>query len=72
MDKNWTLAFKSPDMNLVSYFQGILETNEVTTIVVNKQSSAYPVLNQSFEIELYVQKENVLRAIHLINKNSDE
>lgn len=67
MDKDWVKIFSSLDLQSVELTRAMLMQNNVPAIVLNKQDSSY---NAFGEIELYVHRNNVIRAKHLINSNT--
>jgi len=66
MQIEWVKVFSTKASYLVELVKGILEKESIQTVVVNKQDSMYsPIFG---EIELYVNREDVLKAKHLISK----
>lgn len=66
MQVEWVKVFSTKASYLVELVRGILEKESIQTVVVNKQDSMYsPIFG---EIELYVNREDVIKAKHLISK----
>ncbi len=63
MSDNWVRIYQSPYLYKVEIARAILEENDITSVIVNKQDTAYGTFG---EIELYAQKENALRAVNII------
>jgi len=63
MSDNWVIIYQSRYLYKVEIARAILEENEITSVVVNKQDTAYGTFG---EIELHAQKENALRAVNII------
>ena len=66
MEKNWEKIYFSNQQHQVSIVKGLLEENEIKSIDINKKDSSY-----AFgEIELYVERENIVKAKYIITKNN--
>jgi hypothetical protein len=64
MEKDWVLLYSSNVMHEVYMKRIYLEENGINAVIINKKDSLY----QSFgEIELYVNRESVLKAKKLID-----
>jgi hypothetical protein len=64
MEEDWKCIYGSTKVFEVEIIKGMLEENDITSIVINKQDSSY----LFGEAELYVKTEDVLAAKHLISK----
>jgi hypothetical protein len=64
MEEDWKCIFKSAKVFEVEIVKGMLEENDITSVLVNKQDSSYFI----GEAELFVKTEDVLDAKHLISK----
>ena len=63
MEKDWVLLYSSSIMHDVHMKRIFLEENGIESVVINKQDSVY----MSFgDIELYVNRDSVLKAKKLI------
>lgn len=63
MEKDWVLLYSSTIMHDVQLKRIYLAENEIESVIINKKDSIY----QSFgEIELYVNRDHVLKAKKLI------
>ena len=65
MSENWVKIFSTDLLYKAEIARGVLEENEIKAVVLNKQDSAYVSIGL---FELYVNKENVLRASNLIKE----
>jgi len=68
MDENWTLIFSSSKTYMAEMYKGMLEENDILSVVVNKQDSAY----LFGEAELYVKVDDAFNAKQLLSKNNIE
>ncbi|MFH0896363.1 MAG: DUF2007 domain-containing protein [Bacteroidota bacterium] len=69
MDKDWAIIFSAEDFYKVELYRSLLEENGIESIVINKQDSMYVTINAG--IELYVKRDNVIQAMHLL-ENSEQ
>ena len=65
MDKNWAKIYASDADYKVDIAKNILDELEIQSVIVDKKDSAYGVFG---EIELYVQRQNVIKALHILSK----
>lgn len=65
MEKDWVKILSSNKEYQIQIAELILNENEIETIIMNKVDSSYPTFGN---IELFVNKEDVFKAIQLINK----
>jgi hypothetical protein len=63
MSSDWVKIYESSDLYKAEIYKGGLEAEGIKAITMNKKDSAY----LFGRIELYVQPEDVIKAIHLIN-----
>jgi hypothetical protein len=68
MDSNWTKIYSSSELYRVEIIRGLLEENDIVSIIVNKKDSAY----LFGEIELYVNVLDAFRAKQIIVKHNSE
>ena len=68
MEINWKKAYSDSLLYRVEITKGVLADNNITSVIVNKQDSAY----LFGVIELYVPQDDLLRAINIIKKISYE
>ena len=66
MDEQWEVVFSSPKLYQAEIMKSLLEDENIPGVIVNKQDSAYIVIG---EIELYVKKEDILKAKQIINRS---
>ncbi len=69
MEKNWVKIFSTVELHLIQIAQGLLEENNIESVVINKVDSSYPSLGV---IELLVSKEDALKAIQIIKNINNE
>lgn len=66
MEKDWVKIYSSLQIHDIEIVKGVLKENNIQAITINKQDSSY----LSFgEIELYVNNNDALEALQIINKN---
>lgn len=63
MDDKWTMIYSSPDVIKVEMMKGLLATENIESVVINKKDSAYLI----GEAELFVQIENAFQANQIIS-----
>jgi len=63
MEKNWVLIYSSNIVVDVEMKRIFLEENGINAIIINKQDSVY---NTFGEVELYVNRDHILKAKQLI------
>ena len=71
MTENWVKIFGNAHAYLVEIYKGLLEENEINAILLNKTDSMHLHLSNA-EVELYVRKEDVMKAKHLIDNSRFE
>ena len=69
MEKNWINIFNSANPIEVEIVKQMLDENNITAIMLNKQDSSY---NMFGSIDLYVKEENRTIALELINERHNE
>ena len=67
-NKNWVKVFSSSKAYLVEIAHGVLEEEEIESVIINKIDSAY----LFGESELFVKDEDVLKAMQIISKIESE
>ncbi len=65
---NWTLVYSAVSHHEAELVRGHLEANDINAVVMDQRSSVYPSMGT---IQVLVDRDDVLRALHLINKRSD-
>jgi hypothetical protein len=61
---NWVCIYSSKLIHKVEIVQAVLTDNNINSVVVNKQDSAY----HFGDIELHVHPDDSVHAIHIINE----
>ena len=69
MLKKWSKIFVSTDPIKVKIISQMLEENNITTVIINKQDSSY---NMFGNIELYTQDINYERAVKILKNKENE
>ena len=67
-NNNWVKVFSSSKAYLVEIAHGVLEEEEIESVIINKIDSAY----LFGESELFVKDEDVLKAMQIISKIESE
>lgn len=68
IDSNWTKVYTSAQQYKVELIKGLLAENNIESVSVNKQDSAY----LFGEVELYVHVENAFKANQIIKETDSE
>ncbi|MCF8301643.1 MAG: DUF2007 domain-containing protein [Bacteroidales bacterium] len=68
LDSNWTKVYTSTQQYKVELIKGLLAENNIESVSVNKQDSAY----LFGEIELYVHVEHAFKANQIIKQAERE
>ncbi len=71
MEEDWVIIFSTAQSFVVEMYKNILEDNSIKAILMDKTDSMHLHLTNG-EVELYVRKEDVVKAKHLIETNSFE
>ena len=66
MEKDWIKIYSSPQVHQIEIVKGVLEDNNIKSVDINKHDSSYRTFG---EIELYVNRQDALKALQIINKN---
>ena len=69
MLKKWSKIFVSTDPIKVKIISQMLEENNITTVIINKQDSSY---NMFGNIELYTQDINYENAVKILKNKENE
>jgi hypothetical protein len=65
MEKNWVSIYSTNQIHIAEIAKQVLATNGISSIIINRKDSSY----KSFgEIELYVNRDFVIRAKSLIKE----
>ena len=60
---NWEMLYGTGQPYKAEILKGVLEENEIQSVIVNKQDSAYLVFG---EIEVYVQRDDMVKAVQIL------
>ncbi|MEA3446135.1 MAG: DUF2007 domain-containing protein [Bacteroidota bacterium] len=64
MENDWVLIYSASKAYEAEILKEVLDDNNIVCVIINKQDSSY----QFGEVEVYVQKQNEVKAIE-ISKN---
>ena len=67
MNKEWVKVYSSDQLHLAELIKSVLIENDINAINFNKKSTPY----LFGEIEIFVQKEDVVRAKYIISKYNE-
>ena len=67
---DWVVVYRTHEMHLAMIAKALLSQNDMESVVLNKQDSMYPPLNENFSVQVLVQAEDVMRANRII-ENAD-
>jgi sulfur transfer complex TusBCD TusB component (DsrH family) len=68
MNDNWVIVFESNFDHIVQTLKSLLEQNGIKAIILNKKDSMVHSIGTS---ELYVQKDDVILAKHLLESSAN-
>lgn len=63
--KDWTVIYKSPISSRADIVKGVLNESNIEAVIVNKKDSTIHFSHG--QIEVLVQKEDVLKAMKIVN-----
>ena len=69
MENNWVKVYSSTHLHEIELIKGMLAEEDIQAFSVNKVDSTYTTFG---EIELFVNADDVLRAINLIKQSKGE
>ena len=67
MQDDWKKVYTTDQSYKAELVKGMLKEHDIESVIFNKQDRAYVMLG---EIEVYVKKDDVMRAINLIEKQN--
>ncbi len=65
MEKDWGKVFSTADRFKAEIVKGILDQKHINCVLIDKKDSTYGTFG---EVEVYVQRDNVLLATNVISK----
>ena len=65
MHEDWQKVYTTDQSYKAELVKGMLKEHEIESVIFNRQDRAYVMIG---EIEVYVKKDDVMRAINLIEK----
>ena len=66
MEKDWVKIFSSEKLHEIEILKGMLSDHGIQSVSLNNQDSLY----KTGEIELYVNRDNVIISKRIINTNN--
>tara|TARA_B100001758_G_C18416862_1_gene620784 strand:+ start:14287 stop:14505 length:219 start_codon:yes stop_codon:yes gene_type:complete len=69
MNKNWTKIFSSNNPIQIEIIKQMLEENNLSPVILNKQDSSY---NMFGTIDLYILEKDHKKALKLLKENNNE
>jgi hypothetical protein len=69
MNPDWEMVYSSTYPHLAELVKGLLEHNEIICVVRNNQDSSYKPIG---EVEVYVHRDEVIKAKFILNQESLE
>jgi hypothetical protein len=69
MNPDWEMVYSSTYPHLAELAKGLLENNEIICVVRNNQDSSYTSIG---ELEVYVKREDVIKAKFILNQENLE
>lgn len=64
---NWTLIHSARDRQEAELLRGRLEANDIPVVLMDQMSSIYPMMGS---IDIHVDRDNVLRALHVLSNEA--
>ncbi|MBN8702507.1 MAG: DUF2007 domain-containing protein [Bacteroidetes bacterium] len=69
MEKDWEKVYSTSQAHQAEMIKTILEENEIECVLINRQDSFYKFIG---ELDLYVNRDKIIKAKTIINKFSSE
>jgi len=63
--EDWEAIFSTNQLYQAEMLKDLLETNEITAVIINKQDWAYRAFG---DIEVYVKRDDILHAKIIVNR----
>lgn len=68
MEKDWVKVFSADDVFKANLVKDLLENNDIPAVVLNKKETLTVIIG---EAEVYVKREDTVKAINLIKTTFD-
>ncbi|HVA99242.1 MAG TPA: DUF2007 domain-containing protein [Bacteroidia bacterium] len=68
MEKDWVIIYSSADSYKVNLLKTLLDREEIPNVIMNHQDSFY----KFGSLELYVNRDDAMKAKRIINENDNE
>ncbi|MDZ4845899.1 MAG: DUF2007 domain-containing protein [Chitinophagales bacterium] len=68
MEKDWIKVFTTPDVIKADLVKDLLDNNDIPAVVLNKKETLTALIG---EAEVYVEREDAVKAINLIKSTFD-
>ncbi len=65
---NWTLILSTGSSHEAELVRGLLEVHGIPVVLIDHRSTPYPPLGES---RLYVDRDDVVRALYIVRKDRD-
>ncbi len=65
MEKDWVKAYESMQEYLAEIARSVLSDNNIESVIINKKDSVF---NSLGNIEVYVNRDNLIRAKQILQK----
>ncbi len=69
MEENWVSIYTSSFPHSAELFKAKLAESNIESIIINNQDSFYKTIG---DVELYVERDNVIPAMRIINEDTSE
>ena len=69
MEKDWELLLSTNLPQEAELIKNLLEHNDIDSIILNKKDSFYVSIG---EVELYVKRDDLIKAKFVLNNNTNE
>jgi len=69
MEKDWQLLYSTNIIHEAELIKNLLEHNDIDSIIMNKKDSFYVSVG---DVEVYVQRDDLIKAKFVIDNNKDE
>jgi hypothetical protein len=65
---NWTLILSTGSQHEAEMVRGLLEVHGIQVVIMDHRSSPYPPLSES---RIYVDRDDVVRALYIVRKDPE-
>jgi predicted transcriptional regulator len=68
MEKDWVKIFSTSDVVKADLVKDLLDNNDIPAVVLNKKETLTVIIG---EVEVYVEREDAVKAVNLIKSTFD-